>query len=383
MNLKLMTSILSVLLITSTFAQKRTQVASNFQLSKPTGEPMATLININNFSMWIRADGLSASNPFTGGDGAVFPRGTAPVVYTDGIVWAGFVKDEETPELRVGGHKFVAGTVPGRILDRGVPEDPNAPDVRIWRIRKDYQTADLTRDAAEINNVPVDEVTKAQIEAVRQQYEKDRNEWPWEKGAPFYDDNGNGALDPGEEPGLVNADQVVWFVANDLDSTAVESFAGSPPIGLEMQVTLWAYNQPSVLGNVIFKRYRLIYKGTAATPSNAHIENMYLGQYSEPDIGDYTDDFAGCDSLLSLAYAYNSSSMDSRFDEFQLIPPAVGYDIIQGPMVPGTANDVAIFDLKRRPGFKNLPMTSFINDAAGSAFDINPRPGSSAKFEWF
>ncbi|RMD90414.1 MAG: hypothetical protein D6813_09165, partial [Calditrichaeota bacterium] len=169
----------------------------------------------------------------------------------------------------------------------------------------------------------------------------------------------NGIMDPGEEPGLANADQVVWFVANDLSVSATRSLAGSPPIGLELQGTLWAYDQKEALGNVIFKHYRLIYKGTASTPDTAHIDSMYLGQWADPDLGTYTDDFAGIDTTLALAYAYNSSSQDQLFDSFNLPPPAVGYDFLSGPIVPGEPSDMAIFDFVKRTGFKNLPMTSF------------------------
>nr|NIV95769.1 hypothetical protein [candidate division KSB1 bacterium] len=339
-------------------SQKLEKTSTDFKLTKASGQPGATLININNISMWIRADGWSARNPISGNAGTIFPRGTTNVIFQDGIIWGGLVRDGHSPTLRAGGQRFNAGTVPGRIISKGIAEDPNAPDVRIWRVRSDYQTADLTRDAAEFFNFSVQEVTEAQIQDVRQQYERDWDEWPWEKGAPFYDDNGNGFMDAGEEPGLARADQVVWFVANDLDSSAVETFFGSPPIGLEMQVTLWGYKQPDVI-NAIFKRYRLIYKGTAMTPDTAHIDSMYIGQWSDPDVGVLSDDFVGSDSVLSLGYVYNSDVTDKQFIEFDLIPPAVGYDFLQGPIVPSSAGDIAIFDFKKIAGFRNLPMTSF------------------------
>lgn len=383
MNLKLITAIISILIATRVFAQKRLPESFNQQLTKPTGEPMATLVNINNFSMWIQADGISGHNPFTDETSVVYPRGTVGVIWQDGIVWGGFVRDGQVPELRVGGQYYKTGVQPGALISKGAAEDPNDTDVRIWRIRRNYQTADLTRDVAELNNIPVEEVTEAQIQAVRQQYEKDWNEWPWPKGAPFYDSNGNGVMEPGEEPGLANADQVVWFVANDLDSTVIKNFSGSHPIGLEMQVTLWAYDRLDVLGNVIFKRYRLIYKGTLTTLDTAHIDSMYIAQFSNPDLGTFSDDFVGCDSVLSLGYVYNSSISDDKFHEFSLIPPGVGYDFLQGPLVPGSQNDVAIFDLKKKPGFRNLPMTSFVYEGAGDAFGFPPLGVSAATFQWY
>ncbi|NIR48013.1 T9SS type A sorting domain-containing protein [candidate division KSB1 bacterium] len=290
----------------------------------------STLININKLSMWIRADGMSGRNPHTFGGGVIFPHGTTNVVFQDGIVWAGLVKDGKTPELRAGGQRHIVGTVEGRIISKGVAEDPNDPDVRIWRIRRDWNTADLRQDAAELNNISIEEVTKSQIAEVREQYERDWNEWPWQKGAPFYDNN-NGIMDPGEEPGLFDADQVVWLVANDLSEGHTFEPFGSPPIGIEFQATLWAYKGPPPLDHAIFKHYRVIYKGTATTPDTAHIDSMYIGQWSDPDVGSYSDDFVGVDTLLSLGYGYNASEIDDAYSRFDLPPPAAGYVLFASP----------------------------------------------------
>ena len=351
--------LISVLLPLLTHAQSNSP-----KLSKPTGEPNATLVNVNDISAWIRSDGLSGNNPYTQGTGVIYPRGTAGVVFSDGILWGGFVKDGQSPELRVGGQRYTSGTVPGRIISKGVPEDPNDPDVRIWRIRRDWQTADLTQDAAEFFNLPVDSVIQDQIDAIRTQYAKDWNEWPWQKGAPFYDANDNGIMDGAEEPGLAYADQVVWFVANDLDATATQNLYGSPPVGFEMQVTLWAYNRTGdtegfALQNAIFRRYRLIYKGTDVTPDTARIDSMFFAIVSDPDLGEYSDDYAGCDTTLNTMFVYNSKR-DPEFHTHNLPPPAVGYALLQGPLVyTGDPGDVGIFDMKERPSYKNLEMTTF------------------------
>ncbi|NIV95765.1 T9SS type A sorting domain-containing protein [candidate division KSB1 bacterium] len=345
-------------------SQKLEHSSSDFKPMKPNGQPRSTLININNISMWIRNDGWSGRNPETGEAGIVFPRGTVPVVFQDGIFWVGQVRDGDIPRLRAGGQKYNIGTTVGRIITKGVSEDRDSPDVRIWRIREDWQNADLSRDATELNDVSLGEVTNEQIEAVRQQYGKDWNEWPWQKGAPFYDTNGNGIMDTGEEPGIAQADQVVWFVANDLAEGATFGLFGSPPIGLEMQVTLWAYKErvirgSQVLANTVFKRYRLIYKGTATTPDTAQIQDMYIAQWSDPDLGTSSDDFAGCDSVLNLGYVYNSNNEDERFQNIELMPPAIGYVFLQGPIEPAEPNEVAIFNFKRLRAFRNLSMSSF------------------------
>ena len=344
-----------------------------------------TLLNINNMAMWIQSDGWSARNPLNSNSGVTYPRSTDQVIFQDGIIWGGRVQDGNDQDLRVGGQTYEIGTVPGVIESKGVAQDRET--ARLYRIRRDWATADLRLDASEVLNIGLSEVTAAHEEAVRAQYERDWTEWPAELGAPYYDNDGNGQYDPSvDEPGLANADQVIWFAINDLDQGATTNLYGSLPIGLETQVTLWGYARSDALGDVIFKKYKIIYKGTAEATDDAVIEDMYFAQWSDPDLGDFGDDFAGADVGLSLGYVYNSIDDDSHYVTFGLAPPAAGYDFLQGPIVPVyqldddgniavdddgnqllDENSVAIFNDGLRPGYKNLPMTAFVYFAAGSA----------------
>lgn len=370
-------------------------------LYKATGSPRATLVNINQMSVWTRADGFSSRNPMTGNSGVIYPRGTAGVIFADGILWGGLVKDGQSPELRVGGATYISGTLEGAITSKGVQESPSDADVRIWRIRDDWKTADLRQDASEFFDIPLSSVSDGQIATIRAQYGTDQAEWPTEKGAPFYDINDNGIYEPdfdgdgvlyeiGEDdrPGIAGADQVVWFVRNDLSVGAVTGFLGSPPVGMEIQEALWGYARTDALGNMIFKKVVLIYKGTSDTPDGtgalpaATIEEMFLTQWSDPDLGDFGDDFAGSVPELSLGYTYNSSSIDVAFRDFGLPPPAVGYDFFQGPIVD-SPGDSAIFNLKVVHDKRNLPMSSFVFFAAGSSISDPPLGTYEGTIQWY
>lgn len=358
-----------------------------------------SLMNINNMSLWFQRDGNSANNPINGNSGVTFPRSTDQVIYQDGIIWGGIISDGDPQTLRVGGQTYAVGTVPGAIVSKGVAEDPNDPSVRIYRVRKDYAQGDLRLDASELFNIGLSEVSAADVEALRAQYAKDWREWPVAKGAPFYDNDGDGVYTPqfdgnghpildgsADEPGVANADMVAWFVINDLDLGAATGLYGSKPIGLEVQITIWGYARSDALGDAIFKKYQIVYEGTATTPDDAVINDMYVAQWSDPDLGDYGDDFAGSDVGLSLGYVYNGQQEDSHYTGFGLAPPAAGYDFLQGPIVPVYQKDdngdnllddngnpildettEAIFDFAKRPGYRNLPMTSYVYFAAGSA----------------
>lgn len=331
-----------------------------------------TMINAGNIAMWVWADGRMATAP-DGNAGAFYPRGTANIIFADGIIWGGIVRDGLEPLIRVGGQQYYAGTQPGKIITKGVAENPVDPDVnRIWRIRRDLRyTGPLQQDASELYNKPISEITSEEIIELREIYIRDWFDWPWRKGAPFYDADGDGKYTPqfdyegypmqfpaADEPGIANADQVVWFVCNDLDNAKTIGFSCSPPIGLEIQVSLLGYRRYDALDNCIFKQVRVIYKGTENTSTDARIDSMYLAQWSDPDLGELGDDLVGCDTLLNLGFVYSSSFSDFEFEKYHLLPPAAGYNILAGPIVP-MERSTAIFDFKTISGFRNLPMTSF------------------------
>ncbi|MEE9168099.1 MAG: T9SS type A sorting domain-containing protein [Candidatus Neomarinimicrobiota bacterium] len=392
--------LIGVLLLTSGFAREKPGSTPEPLTKVSVAEsPISTVMTINNITLWVRGDGWHEAI-VDGSWNGTFPKGKAGLIFSEGMVWGGFVRDGVTPELRVGGSEHGSGNVAGRVLSKGEAVDPDDPDVRPYRVRPDFQTADLTDDAANFYLVPVDEVTGANTEEIHDWYEIDWLNWPWEWGAPYVDRDGNGEYEPDPDgdgiygelevddgdttyvediPGVEGADQTMWIVYNDLDAGRVVGLHGSIPTGLEVQETYWAYALDNPLGNAIFKRVRLIYKGTENTPDDAVIEDMYISQWSDPDLGQYTDDYSGCDTTLSLGYVYNSTNSDAVWDAWGIASPAGGYDFLQGPLLEGIAGedrnkngvddseDYAIFDLKPvGPGFINLPMTAFVPFIAGS-----------------
>mgnify|MGYP001190902077 CR=1 FL=1 len=183
--------------------------------------------------------------------------------------------------------------------------------------------------AANYFGVDVGSVTDDQIAEVRSQYEYDWMNWPAPWGAPYEDVDSDGSYDPTVDiPGEPGSDQTMWIIANDVpeivdengNSIGYQSTApnlyGADPIGVELQITLWAYNfgTDKPLGNMVFKRSRLKYTGLPNSPENSVIDTMYFAQWSDPDLGDYMDDFVGSDIDLSLGYVYNGNVLDGVFD---------------------------------------------------------------------
>ncbi len=370
------------LLIFFSFTPTGSSDKTNRDLITAYSEPFGTVYNINRISGWIYSDGTSANDP-NGDPGILFPRGTANVVFQDGLLWGGYVRDSIDQNPRVGGQTYRTGTQPGHIIQAGdgidqpVASDPNGARAHIYRIRRDYLTMnddEVRADAAELLLKDPGQVTAAEMEAVRNQYAADWADWPYDLGAPYHDENGNGIFEPnlGEAPGLAGADQMIWFVCNDLDSRLTSLLFGSVSMGIEMQVTIWAYRD-SLLQDVVFRRYRLINK------SGFSMEDMYIGLWNDSDIGAFTNDFAGCDSNLSVSYSYNSSATDLAFNVFDLPSPAAGFALLQGPIIPSDG-DSANFNHRILPNHINLPMCSHAYNPAS----VNMHSGTyGSSQQWY
>jgi hypothetical protein len=335
-------------------------------LQKTAINPRQSLMNINNATMWVTDEGFHDWVVASSWNGA-FPNGSSVgAIFAEGVVWGGQVSDGKTPVVRVDGNTYGTGC---------------APIIRLYRVRPDYLTGDLSSDAATFNNIPIGQVTDADIQALRDQYATDWAEWPagisspdGNQGAPYKDVDGNGSYDPNIDiPGIPGASQTLFIKYSDALS---ESNYGSPPIGLEVSETYWAYSYSGALGNVIYKKMDMIYKGTPTSASNSKIDSMFIVQWADPDVGTSTDDFAGCDTTLNLGYAYNADPTDATYAGVGLAPPAVGYDFFSGASkFTGNLSDSAIIDLKWKKGYKYInrkPMSSFIYFAASGAWSDPP-----------
>ncbi|MCK4579042.1 MAG: hypothetical protein KAU50_09650, partial [Candidatus Marinimicrobia bacterium] len=355
--------------------------AYNLAKAAGTNGPDAAAMTINNFLIFVDRNGLAPLLSTSGVSGD-YPIGTAGIIFQEGVVWGARVRDGSDPVIRVNGSTYETGLKAGKVLydvsgqvtgseDRTVPH--------VWRVRRDYATANLTADAGYSLSIAVENVTATHIRTVYDQYDYDWQNWPADQGAPFDDLDNDGTYDPAVDiPGYPGAAQTIWLVTNDLpyfDSDVGYTvdpstlIYGSPAIGMEIQLTMWAYDfaPDSPLGNAIFRQTRLIYTGLPETPDTARLDSMYIAQWSDPDLGTWTDDFVGCDTLLDLGYVYNSVTTDAAYmNDFGLPVPAAGYTLLKGPIINGDT----------------LGMTTFGYFGAGSISDPNMGHYSGA-LEWW
>ena len=165
-------------------------------------------------------------------------------------------------------------------------------------------------------------------------------EWPVANGAPV----------DGEGKPALRGDQTLWSVFNDANPNTQDSdYGGLGTMGIEVQMTTWGSGLYESVQHTYFIEYKLYNRG------NKTINDMYIGIWSDPDLGFRSDDFVGCDTLDDLFYAYNADNDDAVYGNR---PPAVGYKFMYGPLVPATGY-TGIYAGATVPNMKNLGMTSF------------------------
>ena len=250
-------------------------------------------IDINNISMVVTNTGSFAFDKEQGSSGLEFPKGTGKTAVFAAGLWVG---GKVSGATRVAVAEYSDEYAEGAMLPGGAPDDRNKPEYKVYKLSRVYADP-AARDAA-----------LADYEAGAEIH-----------GAPDVEVQGDGSLN-------ILGDQMTWAVYNDAASGPHINGAGStPPLGLEVQQTTFAFNRTGALGNTVFISYKIINKGVN------NITEMYVSQWSDPDLGGAFDDLVGCDVSRSLGYVYNATNNDGVYLSQ---PPAVGYDFFRGPTNP-------------------------------------------------
>lgn len=121
-------------------------------------------------------------------------------------------------------------------------------------------------------------------------------------------------------------DETIWWVYNDKGDVHT-STVGAAAIGMEFRAQGFAFSTNDELNNMTFYNYQIINRSTFT------LTDAYFGVWEDPDLGDPTDDLAGCDVVRGLGYVYNATNTDGTGLSFHygLNPPAIGIDFFEGP----------------------------------------------------
>lgn len=142
--------------------------------------------------------------------------------------------------------------------------------------------------------------------------------------APYEDVDGNPGYDPehGDYPDVFG-DQAIWWIYNDRGDVHTET--GGEAIGLELQTLAFAFATNDEINDMTF------YKYTVRNFSTSAVDSVFFGQWTDGDLGLFTDDYVGCDTSRELGILYNGDAIDEGITGYGTEIPLIGIDFFQGP----------------------------------------------------
>lgn len=186
--------------------------------------------------------------------------------------------------------------------------------------------------------------------------------------APFFDFDNNGEYDPtkGDYPYIpcVNgeaeayADQMVFWVFNDVGNQHSES--SGQAIGVQVNALAFAFQTTDDINNMTFYKYQIINK------TSNPLFQTYITQWSDPDLGCFSNDRVGCDTTRSLGIVYNNNTdvACSGVAGYGSELPLIGIDFFEGPIGDDSVQ---------------LGLSSFVYFTNGASF-AQSDPGSAAQY---
>lgn len=128
---------------------------------------------------------------------------------------------------------------------------------------------------------------------------------------------------------LIRGDQTLFFIFND--QKVHNETAGAAP-GMEVHGMAYGFDNPSDpwLDNAIFLSYKVFNR------SNMDLHDVFMGLFSDFDLGYAWDDYIGCDVGRGAYFAYDSDEYDEVYGFY---PPAQGIIVLGGPYMDPDGDD--------------------------------------------
>lgn len=255
-----------------------------------------------------------------------------------GALWIGGVTNNNlriaAQTYRQSGNDFYPG--PLTIGTASITQDKCKAYDRIWKITlseiNDFRTNpnNWFNPSEEINTWPVHVAS---------------NVGEADKLAPFFDNDNDGRYDPsaGDYPSFDQnvkeniPDMMMFILYNDKGN--IHSESEGIPIGLELHTQAFGYATNDEVNNMTF------YRTTIFNRSNEIIDSCVFGEWVDPDLGNYADDYVECDVKRNLGICYNGDDNDEGQLGYGLNPPSVGVTFFEGP---------------RRPDSSEIGLTKFV-----------------------
>ncbi len=281
----------------------------------------------NNISTIMGNHGKVVSHHLAGDSGLEWPKGSGiQAIFSDGI-WLASGIANGNEEYRTAACEYRSEFLPGMS-----GSDPESSGNRIYMLSADDGPAST-----------------------------DWIEWPVDQGAPWIDNDGDGIYDPNiDEPDIIG-DLFYWYVMNDTSQQQHDVLYKSEPMGVEVRASVFGFDNIYPLENTLFIKWNITNVG------DTYLDSVFVGKWSDPDLGDANDDFTGFDTTLGLAYCYNDKD-DLRYG---LNPPAAGYVMLQTPIIP-SPGDTAWVSGNSIYDYVNISVHAFMVFIRGDDFPTYP-----------
>jgi hypothetical protein len=115
---------------------------------------------------------------------------------------------------------------------------------------------------------------------------------------------------------------MLWWVFNDLDTHGETK---GRPLGVEVHGSCYAYyyrDLPPSDSNAIVNR-TILFDYKIINRSGNDYDNFYTGIWNDVDLGNYADDYVGCDTLQNSGFGYNGDNYDEGEYGYGKNPPVI------------------------------------------------------------
>lgn len=185
--------------------------------------------------------------------------------------------------------------------------------------------------------------------------------------APFEDIDNNGKYEPmkGDFP-KIKGEQALYWIFNDIGNYHSES--KGLPLGAEIHAMAYAYNCDSIkddssneaLNYTTFYEYKIINRST-----NTY-DSTYFGVWTDIDLGNYSDDFVGCNPQENFAFGYNGDNDDGGATGYGKNPPMINVVLLSDKMshfMPYSNNFSVVGNPTLTQHYYNYMRARFKNDS--------------------
>lgn len=211
---------------------------------------------------------------------------------------------------------------------------------------------------------------------------RDLAEWPGngnifngepEDLAPYIDVNQNQRYDPanGDYPD-VPGDQAIYMIYSDAHFPNTETSGAS--LGFDIHTIAFVYDKgpKQTLDQSLFLHHRIVNRSTH------NFNRLFVGQWTDGDLGFFRDDFIGCDTNLNSFFIYNGDNFDEGTNGYGSRPPALGVMFLNQKMqyFRSYNNDFGVAGNPTQAGDYYAYLQNFFLDGSMMTLGGNGRNGS-------